>query len=103
MSNETVEHPKVFISYSWTTHEYEEKVVALAEKLVEMGVDVVMDKWDLVEGAEINAYMEKMVTDKSISKVLILCDKAYAEKADNRKGGVGTETLIITPPPPRII
>lgn len=97
MSNETVEQPRVFISYSWTTPEYEQRVVDLAEKLVEMGVDVVLDKWDLVEGADVNAYMEKMVTDKSISKVLMLCDKAYAEKADGRKGGVGTETLIVTP------
>ena len=27
-------------------------------------------------------------------KVLIICDKYYAEKTDNRKGGVGWETMI---------
>jgi len=31
-----------------------------------------------------------------MSKVLVVCDKAYAEKADKRKGGVGTETHIIS-------
>jgi hypothetical protein len=36
--------------------------------------------------------MEKMVTDPEISKVLIVSDKMYAEKADGRAGGVGTET-----------
>lgn len=37
-----------------------------------------------------------MVTDPTINKVVIVCDKAYAEKADGRKGGVGTETQIIS-------
>lgn len=97
MNKEAVKTPRIFISYSWTNPDYEQHVVSLAEKLVEMGVDVVLDKWDLVEGADVNTYMEKMVTDKSINKVLVLCDKAYADKADDRKGGVGTETLIITP------
>ncbi len=97
MSSEPIVPPKVFISYSWTTTDYESQVVALAERLVEMGIDVVLDKWDLVEGADVNKYMEQMRADANISKVLMLCDKAYAEKADSRKGGVGTETLIITP------
>lgn len=28
-------------------------------------------------------------------KVLLICDKYYAQKADNRNGGVGWETMII--------
>lgn len=40
--------------------------------------------------------MEKMVTDPNVTKVLIICDKSYAEKADARKGGVGTESQIIS-------
>jgi len=40
--------------------------------------------------------MEKMVTDPTIEKVVIVCDRAYADKADGRKGGVGTETQIIS-------
>lgn len=41
--------------------------------------------------------MEKMVTDPEVKKVILICDQHYAEKADKRKGGVGTETQIITP------
>jgi hypothetical protein len=41
--------------------------------------------------------MEKSVTDPDVKKVIMICDKAYAEKADKRKGGVGTETQIISP------
>lgn len=37
-----------------------------------------------------------MVTDPEISKVSIICDEAYASKADGRSGGVGTETQIIS-------
>jgi len=41
--------------------------------------------------------MERAVKDPNVSRVLILCDPVYATKADQRVGGVGTETLIISP------
>jgi hypothetical protein len=89
--------PKVFISYSWTSTEHEEKVLALANRLTSHGVDVVLDKWNLKEGQDKYAFMEKTVTDSNIDRVLVLCDKAYAEKANGRLGGVGDETMIISP------
>lgn len=85
--------PKVFISYSWTS---EKLVVPLAERLVSHGIDVVLDKWDLKEGQDKYAFMERSVNDSEITKVLIVCDKAYADKANNRTGGVGDETVIIS-------
>lgn len=88
---------KVFISYSWTTPSHEKWVLELAERLVDNGVDIVLDKWDLAEGQDKYAFMEKMVRDETINKVLIICDKGYKEKANDRAGGVGTETQIITP------
>lgn len=89
--------PRLFVSYSWSTPEHEQWVVELATALVESGVDVMIDKWDLKEGHDSIAFMEKMVTDESITKVIIVCDEAYASKADGRAGGVGTETQIISP------
>lgn len=89
--------PKLFISYSWTTPELEQWVLTLGTELQESGVDVTLDKWDLREGQDSFAFMEKMVTDPAITKVALICDQAYAEKADGRSGGVGTETQIITP------
>lgn len=90
--------PKVFISYSWTSKEYQEEVIALATRLRQQHhVDVKLDVWDLRVGQDLYAYMEQCVTDPSIDKVLILCDKRYAEKANGREGGVGNETAIITP------
>lgn len=91
------EPPRVFISYSWSSPAHGEWVLQLATELRSEGVDVVLDKWDLKEGQDKYQFMESMVTDASISKVLVICDKEYAEKADQRKGGVGTETQIISP------
>ena len=37
-----------------------------------------------------------MVKDPDIKRVIIVSDAVYAAKADDRKGGVGTETQIIS-------
>jgi hypothetical protein len=94
--NGSMSVPKVFISYSWSSAEHEQWVLELAKTLVESGVDIVLDKWDLREGQDKFAFMERMVTDPAISKVLIVCDRGYTEKADTRRGGVGTESQIIS-------
>ena len=60
------------------------------------GVDVILDVWSLKDGQDKYVFMEKMVTDSDINKVLIICNKDYVEKADCRKGGVGTESTIMS-------
>ena len=92
----TIDHPKVFISYSWGSSEHQEKVLSFATRLIGDGVDVILDKWDLTEGNDMNAFMEKCINDPTVTNVLMLLDKVYAEKADKRAGGVGTETQIIS-------
>jgi hypothetical protein len=92
----TESSPRLFISYSWTSPSHEDWVLSLATELRESGVDVILDKWDLKEGHDAHAFMEKMVTDPEIKKVAIICDQLYAEKADGRSGGVGTETQILS-------
>jgi len=88
--------PRVFISYSWSNPKHEQWVVDLAERLCSDGVDTVLDKWDLKEAQDKFHFMEQMVRDSAITKVLLVCDQIYAEKADGRKGGVGTESQIIS-------
>lgn len=90
------ETPRAFISYCWSTPEHEQWVLSLATELVRSGVHVVFDKWDLQAGGDAVAFMESMATDESIKKVILVCDEAYARKADSRADGVGTETQIIT-------
>jgi len=85
--------PKIFISYSWVVGD---RVLELAERLVANGVDVVLDKWDLKEGQDKYVFMEQAVNNQEITHVLIICDKSYAQKANEREGGVGDETVIIS-------
>lgn len=87
--------PRVFISYSWSSEVYKATVLCLAEALVNKGIDVILDRWDLQPGHDRFAFMEQGIS--KADKVLILCDKKYADKANARDGGVGTETAIITP------
>ena len=89
--------PKVFISYSWTSEDHKAWVLDLSTRLREHGIDVILDRWHLEEGHDKYVFMERMVNDSSIGRVLMVCDRKYAEKADGRAGGVGTETQIITP------
>lgn len=95
--NQEITPHKIFISYCWTNKEHEEWVHALAERLVSNGVDVKYDKWDLKKGQDKYSFMESMVQDENIEKVLIICEHGYKEKSDKREGGVGTEVQIITP------
>ena len=91
-----IEHPKVFISYAWGSQDYQMKVLALATALKGDGIDVVIDKWSVEAGNDMNSFMENSVRDSSITNVLILLDENYVVKADERQGGVGTETQIIS-------
>ncbi|MFH1891218.1 MAG: SEFIR domain-containing protein [Candidatus Zixiibacteriota bacterium] len=78
--------PKLFVSYSWTSPDHEAWVLQLSTDLRESGVDVILDKWDLKEGHDAHAFMEKMVTDPEIRKVILVCDKGYVDKTDGRRG-----------------
>ena len=88
--------PKVFISYSWSSSEHQEFVRTCADRLLSDGIEVIFDVYDLNEGDDKFAFMESMVTDDTVSHVLVFCDKVYSEKANAREAGVGTESQIIS-------
>ena len=88
---------KIFISYSWSSPKHKEWVMALATRLVNDGIDTIIDEWDLKEGHDLYKFMESMVKSDDINKVLIILDEQYTKKANTRDGGVGTETQIISP------
>lgn len=85
--------PKVFASYSHDSDEHKQWVLKLCTKLVENGVDVMLDQWDIRLGTDQTLFMEKL---GAADRVLVICTDAYVEKADNRTGGVGYEGRIIT-------
>lgn len=97
-SIESFDRPKVFLSYSWSSKEHQDRVISFAMELMKgQNIEVVLDVFDLKEGQDKYKFMERCVNDQSIDHVLIICDKQYTEKANDRVGGVGTETAIITP------
>lgn len=73
-------NPRLFISYCWSSPKHEHWVLDLATELRESGVDVILDKWDLREEHDSLAFMEKIVSDPSIKKVAIICDKKYVKE-----------------------
>jgi hypothetical protein len=91
-----IENPKVFISYAWSSKEYQEKVMNFAIRLQSDGIEVLIDKWIMKPSSDTIDFMEQCVKDSSVNFVLMLLDKKYAEKADSREGGVGIETQIIS-------
>lgn len=91
-----IDVPKIFISYSWSSPEHEEWVLELAENLIKDGIDIALDKWELREGDDPIIFMESMVNDPTITKIIMIIDGKYTDRANQRHGGVGTESTILS-------
>jgi hypothetical protein len=86
--------PKAFISYSHDSPAHKAWVAELATKLRESGIDVRFDRWDLRRGEDVPKFMEFSVG--WADRVLMICTDAYVRKANEGKGGVGYEAMIVT-------
>jgi hypothetical protein len=86
--------PRAFVSYSWDSPGHREWVFKFATRLQTEGVEVVLDRWHLRRGADRTAFMEKSIAQSDF--VILICTPKYADRANERKGGVGYEALIIT-------
>jgi len=86
--------PVAFVSYSHDSREHKEWVrTQLAERLMAGGIRVILDQWHLKFGSDLGVFMETL---SRADFVLIVCTPEYAARADNREGGVGYESTIIT-------
>lgn len=89
------EIPTVFISYSWDSPEHSDWVLNLATKLMENGVNVILDKWDLGPlGKPLPNFMEKAISKSN--RVICVMTPNYKKKTEKSEGGVGYEYSIIT-------
>lgn len=93
--SEDIKHPVVFLSYARTNSEHVENIVDFASKLRSHGIDAKMDEWDLKAGNDIYYFMENNIKRKS-DKVLLILNKEFVEKANDRKSCVGTETQLLS-------
>lgn len=93
--SEDIKHPVVFLSYARTNSEHVENIVDFASKLRSHGIDARMDEWDLKVGNDLYYFMENNIKRES-DKVLLILNKEFVEKANDRKSGVGTETQLLS-------
>ena len=87
--------PRVFLSYTWDGAAHEAWVLALATRLRENGVDVVLDRWDARLGTDLAHFMEQ-IGDKQFRVVAIVSER-YCQKTDDLEGGAGYEKKVLTP------
>jgi len=87
------EHKKVFISYSWDSEAHRNWILQLANKLIENGVNVILDQYESTAGKNLTHSMEKNI--KESDKVLLILTPNYKIKAEGRLGGVGFEYSLI--------
>ena len=86
--------PKLFVSYSHDGVLHKDWVLTLATRLVANGVDVILDQWDLTLGSDLPRFMESGLT--AADRVLAICSATYVAKANESRGGVGYEKMILT-------
>jgi hypothetical protein len=86
--------PRLFISYSHDSPAHKQWVLKLALDLRKNGIDAAIDQWDLSPGDDIPTYMEQGL--KAAERVVVVCSAKYVERANDGKGGVGYEKMIVT-------
>lgn len=84
---------RVFISYTKTTNEHQEWVRDLARYFRENGVDARLDLWHLRPGMDLPQWMCNEID--LADRILIVCNKDYALRANGRLGGVGWEIRLV--------
>ena len=84
----------MFLSYSHDSEAHRAWVRELAERLVQGGVEVTLDQWDLPYGADVVRFMDLGIRDAD--RVLMVCTANYVAKAEERKGRAGYEGMIVT-------
>lgn len=86
-------NPIVFISYSWDDEEHKNWVLELAQRLSNDGVEVILDRYSLSPGANLQHFIENNI--EKADRILIIFTPNYKLRADKRTGGVGVEYSIM--------
>ncbi|WJG25224.1 TIR domain-containing protein [Vibrio furnissii] len=90
-----MEFENIFISYSWDNAEHKQWSKYLADRLEEISeLTVSFDQYDLDSLSDKNHFMEKSVFETDL--ILAVITDNYKTKANDRVGGVGIETSMVT-------
>ncbi len=93
VTTDIIENPIVFLSYSWDNEDHKNWILSLAKKLTENGVEVLLDRYELVPGKNMLHFMQDAL--KRAHKVVMIFTPNYKLKADKKEGGVGYEYSIL--------
>jgi len=85
---------QIFISYSWDSEEHKTWVRHLADRLMQSGIPVILDQYDLRGGSDMHQFMENAV--RSATHILVICTPEYVSRANQRIKGAGEETSLVT-------
>ena len=58
--------PACFISYAWGISEQERRVLQLAKDLRNVGIDVLLDRWFVVPGGNLDRYIEQIMSTEYV-------------------------------------
>lgn len=90
-----MEKIKVFVSYSWDGNEHRAWVRKFVDSLEEIDeITTIWDGYDLDSLIDKNYFMENAAHDADF--VVAITTAPYKAKADERKGGVGIETFLMS-------
>ena len=92
--SENKKHPVVFLSYARTNEEHIKKMRNFVSTLLKDGIDAKIDEWDLKVGNDLYYFMENSIK-READNILLILNKEFTEKANDRKSGVGTEIQLI--------
>ena len=92
--SENKKHPVVFLSYARTNEEHIKKMRNFVSTLRKDGIDAKIDEWDLKVGNDLYYFMENSIK-READNILLILNKEFTEKANDRKSGVGTEIQLI--------
>ena len=84
--------PHVFLSYSHESDAQRQWVRRLAEDLTKNGVETTLDQWHLHVGDDVGVFMEQSL--RRATYVVLVCTELFAQKANDRTGGVGYEQAV---------
>jgi hypothetical protein len=86
--------PTVFLSYSWDSENHRIWVKYLADYLIQNGINIILDQYELAVGGNMIHFMESSL--EKADKVIILLTPTYKAKAELRNSGSGYEYSLIS-------
>ena len=78
MSSQITNSPKVFISYSWDSPEHKDRVLELSDRLVDEGIDCILDQYVVSPSEGWPRWMERQIREADF--VLIICTETYLRR-----------------------